>query len=122
MAGRPLREIVDEGWAAALEPVAGRIEAMGDFLRAEVAAGRRYLPAGDHVLRAFQQPFADVRVLIMGQDPYPTPGHPVGLSSRSLLRSSGCPRAWSTSSANITMISATRPRPMVISARGPNAA
>jgi uracil-DNA glycosylase len=80
MAGRPLREIVDAGWADALEPVAGRIEAMGDFLRAEVAAGRRYLPAGDLVLRAFQQPFADVRVLIVGQDPYPTPGNPVGLS------------------------------------------
>jgi uracil-DNA glycosylase len=80
MAGQPLRQIVDEGWAAALEPVAGRIEAMGDFLRSEVAAGRRYLPAGDLVLRAFKQPFADVRVLIVGQDPYPTPGHPVGLS------------------------------------------
>ena len=80
MVGRPLREIVDAGWADALEPVAGRIGAMGDFLRAEVAAGRRYLPAGDLVLRAFQQPFADVRVLIVGQDPYPTPGNPVGLS------------------------------------------
>src|SRR5580700_8407963 len=80
MAGRPLREIVDPGWADALEPVADRIEAMGDFLRSEVAAGRRYLPAGDLVLRAFQQPFADVRALIVGQDPYPTPGHPVGLS------------------------------------------
>jgi uracil-DNA glycosylase len=80
MTGRPLAEIVDAGWAAALQPVAGRIEAMGDFLRAEIAAGRRYLPAGDVVLRAFKQPFADVRVLIVGQDPYPTPGHPVGLS------------------------------------------
>jgi uracil-DNA glycosylase len=80
MAGRPLREIVDAGWAAALEPVAGRIEAMGDFLRAEVAAGRRYLPAGDLVLRAFRQPFAAVRVLIVGQDPYPTPGYAVGLA------------------------------------------
>ena len=80
MAGRPLRRDRGRGWADALEPVAGRIEAMGDFLRAEIAAGRRYLPAGDLVLRAFQQPFADVRVLIVGQDPYPTPGHPVGLS------------------------------------------
>jgi uracil-DNA glycosylase len=53
---------------------------MGDFLRAELAAGRRYLPAGADVLRAFQQPFEQVRVLIVGQDPYPTPGHPVGLS------------------------------------------
>jgi uracil-DNA glycosylase len=80
MAQRPLREIVGPGWADALEPVAGQISAMGDFLRAEIAAGRRYLPAGDAVLRAFKQPFDDVRVLIVGQDPYPTPGHPVGLS------------------------------------------
>jgi uracil-DNA glycosylase len=80
MTARPLRGIVETGWAEALAPVADRIAAMGDFLRAELAAGRRYLPAGQHVLRAFHQPFADVRVLIVGQDPYPTPGHPVGLS------------------------------------------
>ena len=63
-----------------LQPVAEQIGDAGDFLRAEVAAGRSYLPAGDLVLRAFQQPFDQVRVLIVGQDPYPTPGHPVGLS------------------------------------------
>ncbi|MFE2757098.1 uracil-DNA glycosylase [Actinosynnema sp. NPDC059335] len=77
---RPLEEIVEAGWAAALAPVADRIAAMGEFLRAEVAAGRTYLPAGENVLRAFQQPFHSVRVLIVGQDPYPTPGHAVGLS------------------------------------------
>jgi uracil-DNA glycosylase len=76
---RPLSKIVEAGWAEALAPVADRIAAMGEFLRAEIAAGRTYLPAGNHVLRAFQQPFADVRVLIVGQDPYPTPGHPIGL-------------------------------------------
>jgi uracil-DNA glycosylase len=80
MAGRPLNETVEAGWAQALAPVAERIAAMGEFLRAEVAAGRRYLPAGENVLRAFNQPFHQVRVLIVGQDPYPTPGHPVGLS------------------------------------------
>ncbi len=80
VAARPLKEIVDAGWADALDPVAERIAAMGDFLRAEIAAGRTYLPAGAHVLRAFQQPFDEVRVLIVGQDPYPTPGHAVGLS------------------------------------------
>lgn len=80
MAARPLNEIIDAGWARALEPVADQIAAMGDFLRAEVAAGRTYLPAGANVLRAFQQPFDEVRVLVMGQDPYPTPGHAVGLS------------------------------------------
>lgn len=72
--------LIDAGWARALEPVAGDIAALGDRLRAETAAGRHYLPAGDRVLRAFQRPLDDVRVLIVGQDPYPTPGHPIGLS------------------------------------------
>jgi uracil-DNA glycosylase len=74
------RGLVAPDWAEALAPVDRRIEAMGQFLRAELAAGRPYLPAGDHVLRAFQRPLADVRVLVVGQDPYPTPGHPIGLS------------------------------------------
>jgi uracil-DNA glycosylase len=77
---RPLNEVVEAGWAEALAPVADQIAAMGEFLRAEVSAGRTYLPAGENVLRAFQQPFHQVKVLIVGQDPYPTPGHAVGLS------------------------------------------
>jgi len=77
---RPLDELIDPGWAKALAPVEDRVAAMGDFLRAEIAAGRSYLPAGPNVLRAFTQPLDDVRVLVVGQDPYPTPGHPVGLS------------------------------------------
>jgi uracil-DNA glycosylase len=77
---RPLSDVIDPGWAKALDPVADRIAAMGAFLRAEISAGRSYLPAGANVLRAFQQPIEDVRVLVVGQDPYPTPGHPVGLS------------------------------------------
>ncbi len=77
---KDLKEIMDSGWAEALEPVAPQIAAMGDFLRQEVSEGRTYLPAGENVLRAFKQPFEDVRVLIVGQDPYPTPGNAVGLS------------------------------------------
>jgi uracil-DNA glycosylase len=77
---QPLTELVDAGWADALAPVADRIAGIGEFLRSETAAGRRYLPEGRNVLRAFTAPFADVRVLIVGQDPYPTPGHPIGLS------------------------------------------
>ncbi|WP_026118108.1 uracil-DNA glycosylase [Nocardiopsis salina] len=80
MSTRDLNEIMDSGWAKALEPVAPQIAQMGDFLRHEVAEGRTYLPSGQNVLRAFQQPFDDVRVLIVGQDPYPTPGNAVGLS------------------------------------------
>lgn len=67
------------GWAEALDPVRDRIAAMGDFLRAELAAGRPFLPAPDRVLAAFATPFDEVRVLLVGQDPYPTAGHPIGL-------------------------------------------
>jgi uracil-DNA glycosylase len=77
---RPLSELVEQGWATALEPMADQVAQLGQFLRAEIAAGRGYLPAGPDVLRAFTFPFEQVRVLIVGQDPYPTPGHAVGLS------------------------------------------
>ncbi|MCW2526633.1 MAG: uracil-DNA glycosylase [Pseudonocardiales bacterium] len=80
MSPRPLGELLDPGWAAALAPVEPQITAMGQFLRSEIAAGRSYLPNGANVLRAFTHPLAGVRVLIVGQDPYPTPGHAVGLS------------------------------------------
>lgn len=80
MTARPLHELVERGWARALEPVADQVALMGDFLRAELAAGNGYLPAGQNVLRAFTFPLEKVRVLIVGQDPYPTPGHAVGLS------------------------------------------
>lgn len=77
---KPLSELVHPTWARALEPVADQVTQLGAFLREEVAAGRGYLPGGPHILRAFERPRPDVRVLIVGQDPYPTPGHAVGLS------------------------------------------
>jgi uracil-DNA glycosylase len=80
LAGLVEKGLVAPDWAEALAPVDEDITRMGAFLRSEIAAGRGYLPAGQHVLRAFQRPLADVKVLVVGQDPYPTPGHPVGLS------------------------------------------
>ena len=76
----PLDQLVAPDWAVALAPVEPQIRAAGAFLRAEVAAGRTYLPAGDAIFNAFRRPLAGVRVLVVGQDPYPTPGHPMGLS------------------------------------------
>jgi uracil-DNA glycosylase len=85
VSGSALAGLVSQGllapdWAEALAPVDDQIGAMGRFLRDELALGRPYLPAGDRIFRAFQRPLASVRVLIVGQDPYPTPGHPIGLS------------------------------------------
>jgi uracil-DNA glycosylase len=77
---RDLAELVGPGWDEVLTPVADRIAAMGDFLRGELAAGRGFLPRGDRILAALAMPFAQVRVLVVGQDPYPTPGHPIGLA------------------------------------------
>ncbi|QCW51789.1 uracil-DNA glycosylase [Nocardioides dongxiaopingii] len=80
LAGLVERGLMAADWAEALAPVEDRVVRLGDFLREELAAGRPYLPAGDAVFRAFRAPLADVRVLVVGQDPYPTPGHPIGLS------------------------------------------
>lgn len=77
---KPLSEIMDPSWATALEPVEGDIRRMGDFLRAEHASHHPTLPSSNNIFRAFQLPLDQVKVLIVGQDPYPTPGHPVGLS------------------------------------------
>lgn len=80
MSPRPLDDLVHPSWVPALTPAAHTLADLGVFLREEVANGHGYLPAGDHILRAFAQPLDHVRVLIVGQDPYPTPGHPIGLS------------------------------------------
>lgn len=75
-----LAALMAPDWAEAMEPVAPQIAAMGEFLRSELAAGRTYLPEPEAIFRAFRTPLAQVRVLITGQDPYPTPGHAMGLS------------------------------------------
>ncbi len=80
LAGLVERGLVAPDWAEALAPVDDHLGAMGRFLRNEIEAGRDYLPEGDVILRVFQRPLAEVKVLVVGQDPYPTPGHPVGLS------------------------------------------
>jgi len=85
MGARSLDELARDGfiaadWAEALRPVEGRLTEVGAFLRAEAAAGHRYLPAPDRILRVFRTPLSEVRVLVVGQDPYPTPGHPIGLA------------------------------------------
>ena len=77
---KPLSELVDPWWARALAPVESTVHQIGARLREAVAEGRGYLPAGTDVLRAFTYPMDQVKVLIVGQDPYPTPGHAMGLS------------------------------------------
>lgn len=79
-APRPLDELVHPSWVPVLTPVQDVLTGLGTMLRGELASGRGYLPVGNRILRAFSLPLPSVRVLVVGQDPYPTPGHAVGLS------------------------------------------
>ncbi len=80
-------------WAAALQPVEGQLRRMGQFLIQEHDDGRGFLPHAEHVLRTFKRPLAGVKVLIVGQDPYPTPGHSVGLAFCTDRRTRPLPRS-----------------------------
>lgn len=77
---KPLDELVHPSWLPVLAGQQENLAAIGEFLRTQTAAGHQWFPRGEHILRAFAQPLSDVRVLITGQDPYPTPGHAVGLA------------------------------------------
>lgn len=71
---------VHPSWIPTLAPFSDRFKKLGDFLDSEEAAGGEVLPARDKILRALTLPADQVRVIILGQDPYPTPGHAAGLS------------------------------------------
>lgn len=76
----PLSDLMDPSWAQALQPVEPRIRELGNFLREEVQSGHPFLPHSSRIFAAFQIPVDQVKVLIVGQDPYPTKGHPIGLA------------------------------------------
>ncbi|QYF91230.1 uracil-DNA glycosylase [Arthrobacter sp. PAMC25284] len=97
MSRLPLADLVAPDWVEALAPVEGPLRAVLAFLAGEVAAGHEVLPSPSNMLRVFRQPLAGVRVLVVGQDPYPTPGHAVGLS----FAVSGTTRPVPRSLANI---------------------
>ncbi|WP_285318406.1 uracil-DNA glycosylase [Pseudarthrobacter sp. lyk4-40-TYG-27] len=93
LAKLPLAELMAPDWAAALQGVDAKLRSVLDFLAGEEAAGHQILPPPSNVLRAFRQPLAGVKVLIVGQDPYPTPGHAVGLSFSVDARTRPLPRS-----------------------------
>lgn len=87
-----LEEIMASDWAAALQPVQPQIHQLARRLALEQAAGAHVLPRPDHIMRTFTYPLNHVKVIIVGQDPYPTPGHSVGLAF-SVTRQTKLPRS-----------------------------
>ncbi|WP_298255356.1 uracil-DNA glycosylase [uncultured Arthrobacter sp.] len=75
-----IAELVPSDWAAGLEPVEPVLHRLAASLAADLDRGARILPEARRILRAFETPLDSVRVVIVGQDPYPTVGHAVGLS------------------------------------------
>ena len=71
---------IDPSWHPILAPVSDQLHTLMKELQARRATGEHIEPQPHNVLRAFRMPFDEVKVLIVGQDPYPTPGHAVGLS------------------------------------------
>jgi len=106
------RTQVAADWADALAPVAPTLAGVGHFLREELTAGRDYLPASDRILAAFERPMQDVRVLIVGQDPYPTPGDAMGLSF-SVPVGRAMPRSLSNIARELAADEQTRDIPIV---------
>ena len=75
----PLLDTVAPDWADALAPVSSLLDELERDLLDAAPEGTVLPPRAD-VMRAFHEPLAGVRVLVVGQDPYPTPGHAMGLS------------------------------------------
>jgi len=80
LTGLPLEELVAPDWAEALSPVENQLREALSYVAGQSTHGAEILPAPGYLLRAFKQPLSKVKVLILGQDPYPTPGHAIGLS------------------------------------------
>jgi uracil-DNA glycosylase len=71
---------IDPSWAPAFAQETSSLGEIQQRLDNEMLAGVRYAPARADLFRAFFAPLESIRVVIIGQDPYPTRGHAVGLS------------------------------------------
>lgn len=71
---------IAEDWVSVLEPLDGVLQDIAQQLALRSQAGEQILPAPEVMLRALLLPLAKTKVLVIGQDPYPTPGHANGLA------------------------------------------
>lgn len=71
---------VHESWKPFFDSQRGSLDRLSTFLEKERNMGRAIFPESEHILGAFEIAVSDIRVLILGQDPYPTPGHAIGYS------------------------------------------
>ena len=73
---------IEESWKQALNPEFGQpyFRILTENLRAEKASGKQVFPPGGLIFNAFNRtPFHQVKVVLLGQDPYHGPGQAHGL-------------------------------------------
>lgn len=93
LAGRILAT-VHPSWRSELERShPGMLTGAAEWVAGRIVAGEVIQPAPENIFRALSGPVEDARVLILGQDPYPTPGHAVGLSFASTPEMSPLPKS-----------------------------
>jgi uracil-DNA glycosylase len=86
---------VHPSWLPALEKSRNDLSALELFLTSQMSAGIQILPDPENIFRALSLPVGKVKVLIIGQDPYPTPGHAMGLAFSVPSEVSPLPRSLS---------------------------
>lgn len=86
-----LFSLVPEQWREILEPYREKVDEIGVQLQARADAGERILPDKKFVFRALELSPDDVRVVIVGQDPYPNITDAIGLAFSVSPRTSGLP-------------------------------
>lgn len=83
--------LVPEAWLSVLEPFKSKIDNIGAELQKRANNGERILPDKKFVFRALELAPQDVKVVIVGQDPYPNITDAIGLAFSVSPRTSGLP-------------------------------
>ena len=85
--------LIHPSWVEPLSPAQESLDLVAEFIEQELVAGRQVFPLQQNIMRAFKVPFEQIKVVIVGQDPYPTPGDAVGLSFSVAPERSQLPRS-----------------------------
>jgi uracil-DNA glycosylase len=86
-----LSSLVPDHWKEILQDYNSKIDELGTKLQKKADQGERILPDKKHLFRALELKPEQVKVIIVGQDPYPNISDAIGLSFAVPARKTGLP-------------------------------
>jgi len=86
-----LSSLVPDHWKEILQDYNSKIDELGTKLQRKADQGERILPDKKHLFRALELKPEQVKVIIVGQDPYPNISDAIGLSFAVPARKTGLP-------------------------------